>query len=91
MIFYPRQCRLRTSLKVTFYFLFSLAQHFLETKFGILPGWADARAPNPHVYLSIPVGWLVSLPLFHPSLIVFWNRRRLLLGGHPLIACLFIF
>lgn len=55
--YYPDIAVLLTSLKVTtFYFLFSLAFPW-EKKIGIWPRWADAEAPNPHVYLSIPAGF----------------------------------
>lgn len=54
--FHPRQCLLRTSLKVTTLFFSLQPSIFLETKLGVWPGWAGPGALNPHIYLSILAG-----------------------------------
>lgn len=48
------------------------------------------RGPISTLLSLHPCWFLVSLPLLQPGLIIFWNRRGLLLGGQLLI-CLSVY
>lgn len=71
MAFYLDSTVLRTALKLKLLIFFSSVSTFLKQDLEFEAQWADAGAADSYVDLH-PCWFLVSLPLFHPGLIIFW-------------------